>query len=119
KIDPARLGDKWNYGESPELYPIDTGRMRAVIERATREAGWGRKLPAGRGLGLAVAYSFVTYVAAVIEAEVSQAGEVTVKRVDVAIDCGPQVNPERIRAQVEGGCIQGLALALMGEISFK
>ncbi|HEY1147682.1 MAG TPA: xanthine dehydrogenase family protein molybdopterin-binding subunit [Pseudoduganella sp.] len=119
KIDPTTLGDKWNYGESPELYPIDTGRMRAVIERATREAGWGRKLPAGRGLGLAVAYSFVTYVAAVIEAEVSPAGEVTVKRVDVAIDCGPQVNPERIRAQVEGGCIQGLTLAMMGEISFK
>lgn len=119
KIDPARLGDKWNYGESTELYPIDTGRMRAVIERATREAGWGRKLPAGRGLGLAVAYSFVTYVAAVIEAEVSAAGEVKVVGVDVAIDCGPQVNPERIRAQVEGGCIQGLTLALMGEISFK
>ncbi|WP_395406609.1 molybdopterin cofactor-binding domain-containing protein [Pseudoduganella sp. UC29_106] len=119
RIDPTTLGDKWNYGESPELYPIDTGRMRAVIERASKEAGWGRKLPAGRGLGLAVAYSFVTYVAAVIEAEVSPAGEVTVRRVDVAVDCGPQVNPERIRAQVEGGCIQGLTLALMGEISFK
>jgi len=119
KIDPNTLGDKWNYRESPELYPIDTGRMRGVIERATKEAGWGRKLPAGRGLGLAVAYSFVTYVATVVEVEVTKAGDVIVHKVDAAIDCGPQVNPERIRAQIEGGSIQGLTLALMGEISFK
>ena len=119
KIDPTTLGDKWNYGESPELYPIDTGRMRAVVERASKEAGWGRKLPAGRGLGLAVAYSFVTYVATVVEVEVTKAGDVIVHKVDTAVDCGPQVNPERIRAQIEGGGIQGLTLALMGEISFK
>jgi isoquinoline 1-oxidoreductase beta subunit len=119
KIDPTTLGDKWNYGESPELYPIDTGRMRAVVERASKEAGWGRKLPAGRGLGLAVAYSFVTYVATVVEVEVTKAGDVIVHKVDTAVDCGPQVNPERIRAQIEGGSIQGLTLALMGEISFK
>jgi isoquinoline 1-oxidoreductase beta subunit len=43
----------WNYGESGERYPIDTGRLRRVIETATRQAGWGRKLPKGRGLGLA------------------------------------------------------------------
>jgi isoquinoline 1-oxidoreductase beta subunit len=119
RIDPTTLGDKWNYGESPELYPIDTGRMRAVVERASKEAGWGRKLPAGRGLGLAVAYSFVTYVATVVEVEVTKAGDVIVHKVDTAVDCGPQVNPERIRAQIEGGSIQGLTLALMGEISFK
>ncbi len=119
KIDPAALGDLWNYDESPRLYPVDTGRMRAVVERATKEAGWGRKPRPGRGLGLALAYSFMSYVAAVIEVEVTPAGEVRVGRVDIAVDCGPQINPDRIRAQAEGSCIMGLGLALMGEISFK
>ncbi|MET0264014.1 MAG: molybdopterin cofactor-binding domain-containing protein [Duganella sp.] len=119
KIDPAALGDNWNYSESPQLYPVDIGRMRGVVERATREAGWGRKLPARRGLGLALAYSFLSYVAVVLEVYVTPAGEVRVEKVDMAIDCGPQVNPERIRSQAEGGCIMGLSLALMGEISFK
>ena len=70
QIDPRTLSEEWNYGESPERYPIDTGRMRTVLETAAKAAGWGRQLPKGRGLGLAVHYSFVTYVAAVIEVEV-------------------------------------------------
>lgn len=119
KIDPAALNDKWNYNESPQLYPVDIGRMRGVVERATKEAGWGRKLPQGRGLGLALAYSFMSYAAVVIEVEVTKAGEVIVHRSDTAIDCGPQINPERIRAQAEGGIVMGLGLALMGEVSFK
>ncbi len=65
QIDPRTLSDQWNYGESPERYPIDTARLRAVLETAAKAAGWGRELPKGRGLGLAVHYSFVTYVAAV------------------------------------------------------
>ncbi|WP_028999954.1 xanthine dehydrogenase family protein molybdopterin-binding subunit [Azohydromonas australica] len=119
RINPETLADKWNYTESPEVYPIDTGRMRRVVEEATKAAGWGRKLPPGHGLGVAVAYSFVTYTAAVVEVEVSDKGEVRIPRVDMAVDCGPQVNPERIRAQVEGGCVMGLGLALLGEITFK
>ena len=93
--------------------------MRHVIELATAKAGWGRKLPKGRGLGLAVSYSFVTYVAAVIEVEINAAGEVIVPRVDIAMDCGPQINPDRVRSQIEGACIMGLSLAMSGEISFK
>lgn len=119
RISPEALADKWNYTESPELYPIDTGRMRRVVEEATKAAGWGRKLAPGHGLGLAMAYSFVTYTAAVVEVEVNEQGEIRIPRVDMAIDCGPQVNPERIRSQVEGGCVMGLGLALLGEITFK
>lgn len=119
KIDPSTLSDKWNYTESPELYPLDTGRMRRVIEEAARRANWGRKLPKGHGLGIAMAYSFVTYVATVVEVAVNAKGEISIPRVDMAIDCGPQVNPERIRSQVEGGCVMGLGLAMLGEISFK
>lgn len=119
KIDPTTLSDSWNYNESPDLYPLDTGRMRSVIEEAARRANWGRKLPKGHGLGIAMAYSFVTYVATVVEVSVDAKGQITIPRVDVAIDCGPQVNPERIRSQVEGGCVMGVSLAMLGEISFK
>ncbi|MGZ0078842.1 molybdopterin cofactor-binding domain-containing protein [Methylomonas sp. YC3] len=119
RIDPTSLNDTWNHGESPALYPVDTGRLRRVIETVTREAGWGRQLPKGQGLGLAAHYSFVTYVAVVVEVVVDEAGKLSIPRVDVAVDCGPQVNPERIRAQIEGACVIGVSLATLGEISFK
>ncbi|WP_446810436.1 molybdopterin cofactor-binding domain-containing protein [Methylomonas sp. 2BW1-5-20] len=119
RIDPTSLGDVWNHGESPALYPVDTGRLRRTIETVTREAGWGRQLAKGQGLGLAAHYSFVTYVAIVVEVAVDDAGKLSIPRVDVAVDCGPQVNPERIRSQIEGACIMGVSLATLGEISFK
>lgn len=119
RISPNSLSDRWNYSESPDIYPIDTGRMRRVIEEAARRAGWGRPLSEGHGLGIALAYSFVTYVAAVVEVAVDANGKLSIPRVDMAVDCGPQVNPERIRSQVEGGCIMGLSLALSGEIKFQ
>lgn len=119
KIDPGSLSDVWNHGESPQLYPVDTGRLRRVIDVVTRESGWGRALPAGRGLGLAAHYSFLTYVGVVVEVVVDEAGKLSISRVDIAIDCGAQVNPERIRSQMEGACIMGVSLATLGEISFK
>jgi isoquinoline 1-oxidoreductase beta subunit len=90
-----------------------------VIDTVTEKAGWGRDMPKGRALGLAAHYSFVTYTAAVIEVEVDEDGELTIPRIDIAVDCGPQVNPERIRSQMEGACIMGVSLATLGEISFK
>lgn len=119
KIDPAKLHDSWNYGESPVRYPVDTGRLRRVIETATREAGWGRKLEAGRGLGLAAHYSFVSYTAVVVEVAVDKSGRLHIPRVDIAFDCGPQVNPDRVRSQLEGAVIMGVSLATLGEITFK
>ncbi|TNF79252.1 xanthine dehydrogenase family protein molybdopterin-binding subunit [Pseudomonas sp. ICMP22404] len=119
KIDPRTLSEEWNYGESPERYPIDTARIRTVLETAAKAAGWGQKLPRGRGLGLAVHYSFVTYVAAAIEVEVKEDGTVIVHKANIAVDCGPQINPERIRSQFEGACVMGLGNAMVGEISFK
>jgi isoquinoline 1-oxidoreductase beta subunit len=118
-IDPSTLNDSWNYGESPQRYPYDTGRLRRVIETATREAKWGRKLPKGRGLGLASHYSFVSYVAAVVEVEIGKQGELLIPRVDIAFDCGPTVYPDRVRSQLEGAVNMGVSLATSGEISFK
>lgn len=119
RIDPGTMGDTWNYTESPERYPYDTGRLRGVIEAAARGAGWGRELPKGHGLGLAFCYSFMSYTATVVEVAVDDKGEPRVVAVDMAMDCGPQINPERIRAQMEGGAIMGLSLALVGEITFE
>ncbi|HEV7716305.1 MAG TPA: xanthine dehydrogenase family protein molybdopterin-binding subunit [Steroidobacteraceae bacterium] len=118
KIDPDSMPDLWNHGESPQRYPVDTGRLRQVIEVATREANWGRKLPKGSGLGLAAHYSFLSYAAVVMEVAVDDNGELTIPRVDVAFDCGPQVNPDRVRSQLEGAVIMGVSLATLGEITF-
>jgi isoquinoline 1-oxidoreductase beta subunit len=119
RISPAALADTWNHGESPERYPVDTGRLRGVVETAAREAGWGRTLPKGRGLGIAAHYSFVSYVAAVVEVAVDDQGAVTIPRVDIAVDCGATVNPERVRAQMQGAAAMGVGIATLGEMTFK
>ena len=118
-VSPQMLSDTWNHGESPESYPVDTGRLRRVAELAAKEAGWGRSLPKGSGLGIAAHYSFVSYVAAVVEVAVDAKGELTIPRVDIAIDCGATVNPERVRAQMQGACVMGVSAATVGEITFK
>ena len=117
-VSPQTLGDTWNHGESPERYPVDTGRLRRVVETAAREAGWGKTLPKGRGLGIAAHYSFVSYVAAVVEVEVDDRGTVSVPRIDIAVDCGATINPDRVRAQMEGACVMGVGIATQSEITF-
>ncbi|GAB2190056.1 xanthine dehydrogenase family protein molybdopterin-binding subunit [Sessilibacter sp. MAH1] len=119
KIDPPSVGANWNYGENPKDYPIDIGRMRGVIEKVTDEAGWGKKLPAGRGMGLAMHYSFVSYAAVVMDVEVEKSGNIIIHSADIAYDCGPQINPERIRSQLEGAIVMGIGIALQNEISAK
>jgi isoquinoline 1-oxidoreductase beta subunit len=95
-------------------------RARAVLELAAREAGWGTKLSAGRGRGIALMYSgWDTYLAQVAEVEVSKAGEVRVHRIVCAVDCGTVVNPDIVKAQIEGGVVFGIGGALWGEITLK
>ncbi len=118
-VDQQKAGVGWNYGENPEVYPIDTARLRRVVELAAEKGEWGRKLPPRHGLGIAVHRSFVSYIATVVEVAVDPKGNVSVPRVDVAVDCGFFVNPERVRSQIEGACVMGLGLALRSEITFK
>jgi isoquinoline 1-oxidoreductase beta subunit len=118
-VSPLDLSDTWNHGESPERYPVDTGRLRRVVETAAADAGWGKAMPKGHGLGIAGHYSFVSYVAAVVEVAVDDKGELTIPRVNVAVDCGATVNPDRVRAQMQGACVMGVSLAMLGEISYK
>ena len=96
-------------------------RARAVLELAAKEAGWGATLPAGRGRGIALNYggAWDTYLAQVAEVAVSPAGEVRVHRIVCAVDCGTVVNPDTVKAQIEGGVIFGIGGALWGEVTLK
>jgi isoquinoline 1-oxidoreductase beta subunit len=121
-VDPRKspdVADFWNYGDPFETYPIDTARLRHVVELVAAKANWGRKLPSRHGQGIAVHRSFLSYVATVVEVAVDDKGKLSVPRVDTAIDCGFAANPERIRSQIEGAAVMGMSLALFGEISFK
>lgn len=111
--------DLWNYGEPLDSYPIDAGRLRRVVETVAEKGGWGRSVPKGHGLGIAVHRSFVSYIATIVEVAISDKGVLSVPRVDTAIDCGTFVNPERIQSQIEGAAIMGLSLAKHGAITFK
>jgi len=108
-----------NMGEPLDVYPIDTARLRRVVELVADKAEWGKKFPPRHGQGIAVHRSFVSYVATVVEVAVDDKGRLSVPRVDTAIDCGFAANPERIYSQVEGAAVMGLSLAKYGEISFK
>jgi isoquinoline 1-oxidoreductase beta subunit len=95
-------------------------RARAVLDLAAKQAGWGRPLPAGRGRGVSLLYSgWNTYLAQVAEVEVSKSGEVRVHRIVCAVDCGTIVNPDIVKAQIEGGVVFGISGALWGEITLK
>ena len=109
-------GDKGAYGEDLSRHPYETGRLRHVVELAAEKAGWGKDRPKGHALGIAAHFSFVSYVAHVVHASVKD-GKVRVHRVDCAVDCGTYVNPDRVKAQMEGSVVFGLTLALHGEIT--
>jgi len=93
-------------------------RHKAVLELAAQKAGWGKPLAKGRGRGVAVHESFHSFVAQVAEVTV-KGGEVRVERVVCAVDCGVAVNPDVIRAQMEGGIGFGLSAALYSAITLK
>jgi isoquinoline 1-oxidoreductase beta subunit len=92
-------------------------RHLAVLELAAEKANWGAPLPKGRARGIAVHFSFDTYVAEVAEVSVSEPDTIHVHRVVAAVDCGRVVNPDGVVAQTEGGIIFGLSAALKSEIT--
>ncbi|PYU04539.1 MAG: twin-arginine translocation pathway signal protein [Acidobacteria bacterium] len=94
-------------------------RMLATLNLVAEKAGWGKPLPKGVGRGIATHFSFDSYVAQVVEASVGKNGDVKVHRVVCAVDCGRTVNPDIIKAQMEGGIIFGLTAALKTEITLE
>jgi len=109
--------DYTNYDGDYAQYPIDTARLRRVVQLAAEKSGWGKqKLGSGFGMGLAVHRSFLTYVATVVQAEVKD-GRVIIHRVDTAVDAGTIVNPTIVRQQLEGAAVMGTSIAFYGEIT--
>ena len=107
-----------NYGAPYDRYPIDTRRLRRVLEIAGERSGWAkRKSGGGRGLGVAAHRSFNTYVASVVEVEVDAKGTVKVPAVHMVVDAGVIVNPDRVRAQMEGSAVMGIGFARSAEIT--
>ncbi len=110
--------DYSNYGAPYEKYPVDTSRLRRVLQVAGERSGWGKRASGnGWGLGIAAHRSFNTYVASVVEVEVDSRGVVRVPRVEQVVDAGVIVNPDRVRAQLEGSAVMAIGLARTGEIT--
>jgi len=120
KIDPANDSAEYgNYGHELGKHPVDTGRLSAVALKVADMAEWGRDLPEGHGLGIAVHRSFLAYVGAVAEVSVDESGKLIVHDLWIAIDAGTVVNPDRVHSQLEGAGIFGMSLALHGELTTK
>lgn len=119
KIDFAGQHAKYtNYGKPMNAYPLDTGRLRRVAEVAAEQSGWAnKKSRPGHAWGFAAHRSFLTYVAAVVEVEVDKQGKLRIPRVDIAVDCGSAINPDRVKSQFEGAAVFGTSVALLGEIT--
>ena len=93
-------------------------RALGVLELAAEKAGWGGALPKNVGRGVMVQFAFGSYLSVVCEVEVLPAGEIRLRRIVAAMDCGQAVNPNSVRAQLEGGLVFGMTAALYGEITF-
>lgn len=104
------------FGGEPDSPPLDTGRLRGVLQLAAHKAAWGKPLPDGEGRGIAGFYSFDSYVAAVAEVSVKPR-DLKIKRLVCAVDCGRVVNPNGVRAQVESAAIYALTATLKDAIT--
>jgi isoquinoline 1-oxidoreductase beta subunit len=98
---------------------IDSGRMASCYKSAAKLAGWGRKLKAGHGLGIAGHFTFGSYSAFVVEVSVNEQNKLTLHKAWGAIDCGFAINPNHIRNQMEGGFIEGLNAALFNRAEIE
>ena len=102
----------------------DSPRHKDVLERVAKQAGWESKMPEGHGRGIAINDWFpldenVTVVAQVAEVSVSKRGKLKVHRVDCVVDCGIAVNPDSVKAQMEGSIIMGMSAAIFEQITLE
>jgi isoquinoline 1-oxidoreductase beta subunit len=97
--------------------PLSTKRYRAVLKAAAEKSDWGKPLPKGWGRGIAAYGGFGSYIAWVAEVSAEPDGGIRVRKVTGAVDCGRAVNPDGVKAMMEGACNFGLAATLTGEIT--
>ncbi len=115
-IDFKKEGLKQGPPADPK-FEFDTARLRNVINLVAQKSGWANHKPgAGHALGIAAHRSFLTYVAVVAAVEVGPKGQVRIPRVDVAVDAGTIINPDRVKSQFEGAAVFGTSIAMMGEV---
>jgi len=94
-------------------------RLRRLLETVAEKAGWGKQPKTGQALGIAQHFCFGSYVAQIAEVSVNrQNGQIKVHRVICAVDCGSVINPDTVKAQMEGGIIMGLSTALKEKVEF-
>jgi len=93
-------------------------RLAKVLNEAAKQSGWGKPLAQGHFHGVATHMSFGSFVAQVAEVSIEN-NNIKVHKVTCVVDCGTAVNPDVIKAQMEGGIIYGLTAALYGEITLK
>jgi isoquinoline 1-oxidoreductase beta subunit len=109
---------KGDEAEDAKNYPLDTARLRRVVEMVAEKSGWGKgSTGKGHGFGIAAHRSFLTYVATVVEVEIDSRGQVHIPNVWTALDAGTVVSPDNVRNQFEGAAVFGTSLALFGEIT--
>jgi len=115
-------------GQDPLDYRLklmsESPRHRSVLEQVAKQGGWGSPLPEGHGRGLAINEWFpleeaVTVVAQVVEISVSKRGKLKVHRVDCVIDCGLVINPDSVKAQMEGSIIMGMSATLFEQVTIE
>ena len=118
-VDPNDNGFKYsNYNLDLAAHPIDTKRMKDLINLISDKAKVEQELPENQGWGISFLRSFGSFVAAATKVEVVN-NKVTVLEMHTAVDCGIVITPDRVKAQMEGAMVFGLSIALMGEISVK
>ncbi|HYP08139.1 MAG TPA: molybdopterin cofactor-binding domain-containing protein [Bryobacteraceae bacterium] len=118
-VDLTKDGAKaWNNGQSTETFPLDTGRLRRVLEQCAEKSGYAKfRNSKGHGIGIAAHRSFLSYVATAVEVVVDTQGNLTIPNVWTVADVGQIVMPDRVRSQFEGAAVFGVSLAMSGEIT--
>jgi isoquinoline 1-oxidoreductase beta subunit len=104
--------------ESNDDNRFDSSKLKNVLRKAAKNANYGKLLPEGHGIGIAVHYSFYSYVASIIEVSVID-NKLKVHNIHSVIDCGTAVNTDTITAQMEGAAIFGMSLSYYGKITTK
>jgi isoquinoline 1-oxidoreductase subunit beta len=111
--DARKIPDFTNPKENK---PLDTARLKGVLQLAAEKAEWGKPLPKAVARGIAGYYSFESYTAAVAEVSVEK-GQVRVHRLVYAVDCGRPVNPAGVVAQVESAAVYALSAVMKDAIT--
>ena len=97
----------------------DSPRHKEALRLAAEKAGWGKSLPKGQGMGLAVHESFGSWSAQVAQVTVSKNHEISIDKIVASVDCGTVINPDGVKAQMEGSIVYGLTSTLKGEITIE